>query len=317
MEYNLKYLDINEFYNFLPGKNKYLSEIQIKKLILKIGIFKIKGYLYPLKNSSLKENIIFTFLFDRFLIKELLDLTFEIEAILKSALIEECYQKFNNPFFYLIKDNYKNKIKLDTSLNNWKNKNSDDRHYQHYINYYQSKYKFHNNFCRFLKNKPLLPINLSINYPPFHYLIESATLGLSIKFILSLKEIIINKTFNINNPQTFKNYLLRLNELRNRLAHFHRIYNRNYRSVKGIGKYKELRTKIEKHSLYDVILFLLFLTERLNFSTFEEFEQNYIDNLFNKFRQDKNLNQFSFNLLKNYSNEDFQQLKNFIKLKMK
>ncbi len=316
MVYNFRQLNIDLFYENLPKNNKYLSEQKIKTLIFKIGIFKLKGYLYPLKNSLLKEDIIFTFLLDRFLIKELLDLTFEIEAILKSSLIEESYKKFNNPFFYLIKDNYSSEINIDNTLNNWKNKNIDDRHYPHYINYYQNKYNFHHNFCKFLKGKNLIKIDFSINYPPFHYLVESATLGLTIKFILNL-DIKVNKIFNINNPKTFQGYLLRLNEVRNRLAHFHRIYNRNYRSVKGIGTYKLLRKDIEKHSIYDVILFLLFLTNRLNFSSLDEFESKYIENIFKKFKEDINLNKFSFDLLKNYSKKDFEGMKSYIKSKMK
>ena len=91
MFYKFKKLNIESFYNLLPKKSKYLNEEQIKTLILKIGIFKLKGYLYPLKNTSLKEDIFFTFLFDRFLIQTLLDLTFEIELILKSNLIEKAY----------------------------------------------------------------------------------------------------------------------------------------------------------------------------------------------------------------------------------
>lgn len=299
MIYKLKQFDIESFYKLLPKNIKYLDENKIKTLILKIGIFKLKGYLYPLKKSCLKEDIIFTFLFDRFLIKELLDITFEIELALKSYLVENSYKIFDNPFFYLIKKNYKKEIKLDNTLNNWKNKSLEDRHYPHYLNYYHSTYNFHENFCKFLKKESLLKVDLSINYPPFHYLIESATLGLTIKFIFNLKEIKVNKTFNINNPKTFEGYLLRLNELRNRLAHFHRIYNRNYRSVRGIGKFKSLRQNIENHSLYDVILFLFFLTNRLNFTSIEEFEKLYIENLFNKFKEDNKLNQFSFDLLKN------------------
>jgi len=317
MIYEFKKLDIKKFYEILPKKIKYLSKEEIKTLISKIGIFKLKGYLYPLKNTYLKEDIIFIFLFDRFLIQELLDLTFEIELVLKSNLTETAYQNFDNPFFYLQKDSYKKEIRLDNTLNNWKNKTLEDRHYPHYLNYYHSKYNFHENFCEFLKNKNLMKIDLSINYPPFHYLIESATLGLTIKFILNLKDIKVNKFFNINNPKTFENYLLRLNEIRNRLAHFHRIYNRNYRSVKGIGEYKNLRKNIEDHSLYDVILFLLFLTNRLNFISIEEFEKTYIDKLFDKFKKDVKLNQFSFNLLKNYSFEDFERMRNFLKSQMK
>jgi len=317
MEYNLKSLRIDDFYNIIPGSNKYLNEKEIKKLISKIGIFKLKGYLYPIKKSSLyKEDVFFIFLFDRFLIKEISDLVYEIETNLKSILIEEAYNTFQNPFFYLIKDHYHESVKIDATINNWKNP-SKDRYFKHYIQYYLQKYNFHDNFCKYLKGEKLIDINLNINYPPFHYLIESATLGLTIKFILNLKINNIGKYFFVNNPKTFKSYLLRLNEIRNRLAHFNRIYNRNYRSVKGVGKYKSLRKNIENHSLYDVILFLLLLTDRLNYNSILEFEEIFLKQLFEKFKNDYFINTYSFNLIKNYDNSNFERLKKFIIGQMK
>lgn len=92
---------------------------------------------------------------------------------------------------------------------------------------------------------------------------------------------LVGKKFGILNPGVFISYLLRFKELRNRCAHNGRIFNRNYRSVKAIGKYKNIRKDIYDHRLLDVYYTLYFLLgEEDKFNNSNNLEKKFIaDNL--------------------------------------
>ncbi len=324
--YKYKQKDINTFlddiYNKGLKKSDILSDDDISKMVLEIGIFKIKGYIYALKSNLANYSIddVFTiYYFDKYLTKYIMDLTSSVEARLKSTLIELCYSRTKNPFFYLISKNHKNSsffINKET-LKNWKNINPiniSNESYLHYGIYYRQKYDFESNIRRYLSNETLIDFDTSkYNLPPFHYLVESATLGSIIYFIKSLKinnfDVFnnVSKSFGINNSSIFDAYLERLNEIRNRAAHRERLFNRSYRTVKSMGFFANIRKKVNEHRMIDVILFLYYMVDKLDFKNYFEFENSIIKKLFSDFLNDFNLNIESKSLLQKL--DDSQKLK--------
>ncbi len=299
MKYKYKKLGIDLYINSLyaDGLNKSvtLSNEEIRVTITNIGIFKFKGYVKAFRNKlsgHTVDDILFLYNFDRELSSNLLELTSKIEIKLKTYLIETAYSLTDNPFFYLITDSYKNDFNLPyDTLYDWevKERKGKKELYPHYRDYYLDKYDFNSNREEFLLGLKLIRLDerKNINYPPFHYLIESATLGTVINLVSKitidgndmLK--LVGKKFGILNPGVFISYLLRFKELRNRCAHNGRIFNRNYRSVKAIGKYKNIRKDIYDHRLLDVYYTLYFLLgEEDQFNNSNDLEKKFIgDNL--------------------------------------
>ncbi len=326
---------INQLYTDGLQHATYLNDVDIEQLVCEMGIFKFKGYVRAFK-SQLKnyniEDILFLYFFDRFLSKELLTLCLTFESKLKSILVEESYKLINNPFFYLEKSNYINdKFKLKNEIfESWKNRNyPNNEDYTHYHQYYLHTYSFSKNYDKYLKSKILLsPINdminnqltLNTNFPPFHYLTESSTFGIIKSFINNLTLdnnkllSIIAKKFGFYQDKKFHSYIERINEIRNRCAHNGRIFNRTYRSVTAIGKYKSFRNdNLSVHSVVDVYMTLYFLLNRLDaYSTFDEFYHIVIENLFTCFISDFESNMVSKNLISNYTSDEFSNIKMFI-----
>ena len=297
MKYKYKKLDINTYINSLYSdglqKSGKLSEEEIRATITNIGIFKFKGYVKAFRDRLLEytmDDILFLYDFDRKLSSNLLELTSKIEIKLKTYLIETAYSLADNPFFYLMKDSYKNDFNLSyDALYDWEERESKGKKelYPHYRDYYLDKYDFKSNREEFLLGLKLIKLDerKNINYPPFHYLIESATLGTVINLVSRLiidgNDILklVGKKFGIFNPGVFISYLLRFKELRNRCAHSGRIFNRNYRSVKAIGKYKSIRKDIYDHRLLDVYYTLYFLLkEEKQFDNSNDLEKKFIAN---------------------------------------
>ncbi len=125
-------------------KSEYLNDNEIEQLVSNIGLFKFKGYVRAYKNSMQNHSIdevLIVYFFDKYLTRIVMDKTSSIETKLKTILVELCYKQIknlpanhpqkNNPFFYLIQDNYKlvqkpNGQTANFSLNysavaNWKN----------------------------------------------------------------------------------------------------------------------------------------------------------------------------------------------------
>ena len=310
MKYIYKQLDTQTYINSLYHdglKNSLLfNEDIIKETISIIGLFKFKGYVKPfrddLSNYSI-DDILFLYNFDRELSSNMFKLISSIEIKIKTYLIESIYELTDNPFCYLLKNNYTNSFKLSSdSLHDWevKENRSKKELYPHYRDYYLDKYNFKENYEEYLKNQELIELNnkKNINYPPFHYFIECATLGTVIhllsKLMIQEKNIlkIVGRKFGILKPEVFISYLLRVKELRNRCAHNGRIFNRNYRSVKAIGKYKSIRKGLYDHRLLDVYYTLYFLLG-------EETSLQKSNDLENQF------------ILKNFKNENLK-MKEFI-----
>jgi len=304
---------INETYDDGLQKSTLLDNSQIEQLIKNIGIFKFKGYLYAFRPYIKKHSIDDVFkiyYFDKFLTRYVMELTSTIETILKTRLIEICYEKTDNPFFYLLQKyhKYPNFYINESSLKSWKIKNSQisgKESYLHYCLYYKKKYSFKKNKSFYLKEKELCLQNNQndINYPPFHYFVESATLGLIIYLIKSLKienyDILraIGRSFKISNPKTFEPYLERLNEIRNRAAHGERLFNRSFRSVKGIDKFSLLRKSINKHRFVDVYIYLFFMLDKLTkYNSYESFKQEEIFPIFEEFKKDRLIKEISFEI---------------------
>ncbi|MEA1955888.1 MAG: Abi family protein [Campylobacterota bacterium] len=188
-----------DYLNYLHNKNfiksKYLNQKQVLSIFDKIGVFRLKGYVKEIKHLKEKkiDDLLIIYFFDRYFSKVIFDLTSRIESKLKSVLITECYSRSNNHFFYLLEKNHKWKnYKIDFStINNWKintNIKNSLEAYSHYILFYLQNYDFKSNKKRYLGSDNLIDIDdLTYNYPPFKYLIESATLGSVISFIKSLK----------------------------------------------------------------------------------------------------------------------------------
>ena len=292
-------------------KSLVYTDEEIETFILNIGLFKFKGYIkafrHDLAHYSI-DDILFLYNFDRELSSNTFKLISSIEIKIKTYLIESVYELTDNPFCYLLKENYKNSFKLSSdSLYDWEVKTSKGKQelYPHYRDYYLKKYSYLDNYQEYLKDKELIDLNekKDINYPPFHYFIESATLGTLISLLsqLQLQENdllkIVGRKFGVLKPEVFISYLLRVKELRNRCAHNGRIFNRNYRSVKAIGKYKSVRKKIYDHRLLDVYYTLYFLLG-------EEKEIHNSDDLENRFAmknfksENKKMQEFVLNCMR-------------------
>jgi abortive infection bacteriophage resistance protein len=323
---------LNSLYSSGFFKSKYLSDDEVVEVCNRIGVFKLKGYIKELKHSSSKniDEALIMYLFDKFFSKILFDLTIRIESKLKSILVSECYKKTNNHFFYLIKANHKwSNYKIDfPTIKNWKTHTTTlnpIEAYSHYILYYLQNYDFNLNKIRYLGSNTLINIDsLTYNYPPFKYLIESATLGSVISFIesLQIRKNDINKLLSPyfglgKNITIFSNYLERLKEIRNRVAHGGRIFNRTFRSATGIGKFHSFRVGINNHKSMDVYLFLFFMLNQLeDFNDIKEFKKYQIEKLFREFKKDYISNKDSFKLVKKYKRKDFDNMKKFIYSKM-
>ncbi|MEA2018407.1 MAG: Abi family protein [Campylobacterota bacterium] len=322
---------LNYLYSYGFYKSKYLKDSEIITICNKAGVFKLKGYVKEISHLSQKniDDVLIVYLFDRYFSKTLFDLTVRIESKLKSILISESYKRTSNHFFYLMETNHKwNDYNIDfPTISNWKVR-TDIRNpietYSHYILFYLQNYNFTMNQRRYLNNSSLINIDdTQYNYPPFKYLIESATLGSVISFIRSLKigtTDIYSKVadnFGLGSNHVFKNYLERLNEIRNRVAHGGRIFNRTFRSATGIGKYRTFRLGINNHKSLDVYLFLFFMLNKLEgYNSMNEFKQDQLKNIFEEFKQDFISNKESFELLNKYKSEDFEYITEVILKKM-
>jgi len=315
MQYKYKKLDIDIYINSLyaDGLNKsaVLREEEIKTTVTNIGVFKFKGYVKAFRDrlsSYTMDDILFLYDFDRKLSSNLLEQTSKIEIKLKTYLIETAYTLTDNPFFYLMKDRYKNDFILPyDALYDWEERKRRGKKelYPHYRDYYLDKYDFKSNHEAFLSGAKLISLDerKNINYPPFHYLIESATLGTVINFVSRLTidgddilKMVANR-FGIYNPEVFISYLLRFKELRNRCAHSGRIFNRNYRSVKAFGKYKSIRKDIYDHRLLDVYYTLYFLLgEEKQFDNSNDLEMKFINDNFKN--DNEKMKEFILNCLR-------------------
>lgn len=323
---------LNHLYNSGFNRSKYLTDREVIKVCNKIGVFRLKGYVKEINQLAQKniDDILIIYFFDKYFSKIIFDLTSRIEAKLKSILVHECYSRTRNHFFYLIEDYHKwSNYQIDfPTINNWKvhtSPMSTSETYSHYILYYLQNYDFNANQSRYLNGRTLINIDATqYNYPPFKYLIESATLGSVISFIRSLKigtTDIYNKTashFGLGSNNVFKNYLERLNEVRNRVAHGGRVFNRTFRSATGVGKYQTFRTSIhDKHKALDVYLFLFYMLNQLeDYNDMIDFEKHQVKKLFRDFKKDHISNKECFRLIKKYKRKEFENIQNIIYEKM-
>jgi len=306
-------------------RSQYLDDHEVEMILDHIGIFRFKGYLYAFRphidNHSI-DDVLIIYYFDKFLTRFVMEHTSTIETILKTRLVELSYGKTDNPFFYLLDENHKyTDFRINKpSLDNWKHRQSRHHHtsetYSHYALYYQAKYRFETNRTHYLSQQKLIEIRDDVNYPPFHYFVESATLGVVNHLIKSLTigkyELLwaIGKSFGIHNPKTFKPYLERLNEVRNRAAHRERLFNRSFRSVVGVDRcFRAWRAGIDNHRFADVYLYLFFMLGKLSrYHDYASFRAEEIEKLFEEFQSDRIIAQECFGLNKHIN----QELKAFL-----
>jgi abortive infection bacteriophage resistance protein len=279
------------------SRSKYLSDNEIEDILTKIGLFKFKGYVKAYKtnmNNHSVDDVLMLYFFDKYLSRILMDITSSVETKLKTVLIELCYKQIkglpsgnpqkNNPFFYLIQNNYKLVQKADgttslfslnySSVSTWKNSTlntNQNESYMHYGLYYKNKYDFSLNKQHFLSAETLMHIHNGINYPPFHYFVESATLGTVIQLIKYLKidsyDVMqkVASKFGVTNMNIdFEPYLERLKEVRNRAAHRERIFNRSYRSITRVNHFRQVSQGLSNHKFIDVYMFLFFMMDKLD-----------------------------------------------------
>lgn len=328
---------LQSLYNNGLQRSRYLDDADIETLLHNIGIFKFKGYVYafkPIINNHSIDDVLMVFFFDKYLSRLLMDLTSGIETRLKSILVELCYKQINslpgshpqkgNPFFYMIAANYKNRhpVIKGASLQNWKaTSNALDREsYIHYGLYYKSRYDFASNQTQYLNGQALIHTYPDINYPPFHYLVESSTLGTIIYLIKNLKigsyDLLqkVAKEFGITNTRVdFAPYLERLNEVRNRAAHRERLFNRSYRSVSRVGHFHSLSTTLSDHKFIDVYVYLFFMLGEIdNYPDTKAFIDDEIERLFRGFRSDYYIRKISKGLSKKVKRKEFDDIKNLI-----
>lgn len=337
---------IQQIYNDGLSNSKYLENDEIVQLVSSIGLFKFKGYVRAFKNNmsnhSIDEALILYF-FDKYLTRIVMDMTLSIETKLKTILVELCYGQIkklpngnpqkDNPFFYLIQNNYKQVLSPTGQMSNfylnvgavanWKNIQADQNlaeTYLHYGLYYRNTYDFVTNQQHFLTGVSLMNIHSNINYPPFHYLIESATLGTVIKIVKHLKignfdllQKVANKFGVTNTNINFEPYLDRLLEIRNRAAHGERIFNRSYRSITRIGHFSTLSQGLNNHKFLDVYLFLFFMLDKIDlFNNSNEFKKSEITRLFKNFKKDYFIRTESKRLNKLIKRNEYDKIKSFI-----
>lgn len=328
-EYNYKKMELSPYIHSLYssglGKPKHATQADIEKLIEQIGLFKFKGYLYAFKNElSLWsiEDVLLSYFFDTYLAADLMSRSLHVETKLKTALVETAYAKTSNPFFYLNSGSY---TVSDFKLGKQDEDGWRDGHrvhteiYRHFREYYLDTYDFESNKNRHLKGATLIQTSSDVNYPPFHYLAEAATIGLTIEFVTKLMiggepllKSIANK-FGIFQMDVFVNYLKRLKEIRNRCAHGSRLFNRNYRSVKAFGAYQSYRANVSAHKIIDVYMTLEFLSDRLHsYGSYDKFEGQTIFTLIDEFKNDRKIAANSNGLVAKVDNSDFLKLMGFI-----
>ena len=337
---------INQIYIHGLQKSKYFNDSEIEQLVSNIGLFKFKGYVRAYKNSMQShtiDEVLIVYFFDKYLTRIVMDMTSSIETKLKTILVELCYKQIknlpannpnkNNPFFYLIQNNYKLIQKPDGttanfslnkgSVSNWKNIQLNQNlaeSYLHYGLYYRSTYVFNTNQLHFLSNQTLMNIYADINYPPFHYLIESATLGtviMMVKYLnignFDLLQKVAAKFRVTNTNIDFEPYLDRLAEIRNRAAHGERVFNRSYRSINRTSHFNKISKEINNHKFIDVYLFLYFMLDRIdNFSSIEMFKEKEINRLFDNFKEDYFVANDSKMLNIKMKNSEYENIKRFI-----
>lgn len=272
MKYEYKRLDVacylQSLYDDGLKKTATQSDSSIEEMVLNIGIFRFKGYVKAFRNNLSDysiDDIIAIHDFDKQLSSKLFSMSSTIEIKMKAYLIEIVYAITDNPFCYLLAKNYKEPFTLPLeSVQDWEvlppNPNKKKEIYLHYRDYYLNTYDFHSNKADYIQSEPMVMVNTAkdINYPPFHYFIENATLGTLINIISKLQidgnDILkqLGKRFGFYTPEQFLNHLLRLKELRNRCAHNGRIFNRNFRGLKAFDKHKAFRKTIYEHKILDV-----------------------------------------------------------------
>lgn len=331
-------------------KSKYLNDNEVEQLVSNIGLFKFKGYVRVYKNdmnSHSIDDVMILYFFDKYLTRIVMDVTSSVETKLKTTLVELCYKQIkvlpnghpqkNNPFFYLIQDNYKlvekNGEDVEFFLNygsvrTWKNseiETNENESYLHYGLYYKNTYEFETNKQHFLGDQTLMRLHNGINYPPFHYLIESATLGTAIEIVKYLKignyDVLqkVAAKFGLTNANIdFTPYLERLKELRNRAAHRERIFNRSYRSISRVRHFHLISQGLSNHKFMDVYMFLFSMLGKIDaFKSATEFEEGEIIRLFDAFREDHLAEQDSKSLTTQMSHDEFEIVKGFILNKMR
>lgn len=318
---------LKEVYSRGLQHSRHLADADIKKILHTVGIFRFKGYLYAFRGEleqHTMDEILTLYYFDKFLTRYVMEFTSSIETLLKTRVVELCYKWESNPFFYLIKENHKftNFHINQPTLDNWKARQrrdgEDKERYTHYCLYYKNKYLFSKNEAAYLAEAILIEVNDDVNYPPFHYMVESATLGALISLVKSIKigkyDLLhgVAKEFGIN-PKLFKHYLERLNEVRNRAAHRERLFNRGFRSVRAFGQYQQLRKSIEPHCLSDVYLYFYFMLGRIDrYENFEAFYMQEIETLFTEYRNDRLISLDCNGLNQQLEEHEFHKVKEFI-----
>lgn len=191
--------------------------------------------------------------------------------------------------------------------------------YRHYREYYMDTYDFDENRKKYLPGVTLVTDTQGVNFPPFHYFIESATIGTVIGMILRLQldeaPLLkpVAKVFGFGQSDVFTGYLFRLKEIRNRCAHNGRIFNRNYRGVKVPKPYKKHLSQTQTHRAINVWMSLFLLMDKLSqYSAYQEFEEKEVASLLNDFLHDRQSNIMLSSLPHNFPEGQWSCLKKFI-----
>jgi abortive infection bacteriophage resistance protein len=301
LKYDYKQLDVAFYLQSLydDGLKKMVTQCDasIEETVLDIGIFRFKGYVKAFRNNLPDysiDDIIAIHDFDKRLSSKLFSMTSTIEIRMKAYLIEIVYAITDNPYCYLLAKSYKEPFTLPLeSVQDWEvqqlNSKKKKEIYLHYRDYYLNTYDFQSNQADYIQNEPMVAVNTTknINYPPFHYFIENATLGTLINLISKLQiddnDILklLGKKFGFYSHELFLNYLLRLKELRNRCAHNGRIFNRNFRGLKAFGTHTAFKKTIYEHKILDVYYSLhVLLGSADNFKTVDDLIDLFVsDNL--------------------------------------
>lgn len=336
---------IQKIYTDGLGRSKYLSDADIEEMLTNVGLFKFKGYVRVYKDNMNKhsvDDVLMLYFFDKYITRIVMDITSSVETKLKTTLVELCYKQIkvlpnghpqkNNPFFYLIQDNYKTSVRdgrtIYFSLNygsvsTWKDTEIDTNEsesFLHYGLYYKNTYDFQVNKQHFLGGQRLMKLHNGINYPPFHYFVESATLGTVIELVKYLKignyDVLqkVAAKFGVTNTNIdFTPYLKRLKELRNRAAHRERIFNRSYRSISRVSHFHTISQGLSDHKFMDVYMFLFFMMDKIDgFSSAKEFENDEIKRLFRGFKKDYLIRRDSRMLTKRIGKKEFDNIGKFI-----
>lgn len=269
MIYSKPFKTPSELITKLKSQNLLISdEKEAVRVLSEINYFRFKIYLRPFldlsckkykKNSSF-EQAYELYMFDMDLRSIVYQAIGHIEVKVRTKIEQRLTSFTNDPFWYLNDKYFIDKSKILTTKTSLKNEflRSQDDFSVHYKNNYNNG------------------INDDFDMmPPFWIISELSTFGniLAILETIDKKPFILPKNQNIldllskdfgaNNLKELNSWLKLIRDIRNRVAHYSRIWNCNYREPSGIRKrLKKELLSVQPNKIYLFFVVLEFMYEK-------------------------------------------------------